>query len=171
MHVFSLMERYRNLGGNLIFLSANSFFWKVEIDDEGVMHRIRKFRSIGHPEAAWIGVGYLGNDRGEMRLPYFVRETAAAPWFWEGTGLTLDGQFGLNGIEIDHTTKDSPPQTIVLAEIPEIYGPGFTAQMTYYETDEGAKVFSAGTLDFCATVARQPQRRMLENLWARLSQP
>jgi hypothetical protein len=171
MHVFSLMERYRNLGGNLIFLSANSFFWKVEIDDEGVMHRIRKFRYIGHPEAAWIGVGYLGNDRGEMRLPYLVRETAAAPWFWEGTGLTLDGQFGLNGIEIDHTTKDSPPQTIVLAEIPEIYGPGFTAQMTYYETDEGAKVFSAGTLDFCASVASQPQRRMLENLWARLSQP
>ena len=171
MHVFEITERYRDLGGKLIFLSANNFFWKVTIDKEGVMHRNRKFRTIGHPEAAVLGVGYLANDRGQSRPPYLVQNVDAAPWFWEGTGLTLGTSFGGNGIEIDHTTADSPPGIIVLAEILDIYGPGVTAQMTYYETDNGAKVFSAGALDFCSTVGRNPQRRMLENLWARFVVP
>jgi hypothetical protein len=171
MHVFKIMQRYRDLGGNLIFLSANNFFWKITVDEQGVMHRIRKFRELGYPEAAWIGVGYQGNDKGERRPPYIVRNMSAAPWFWEGTGLDVGSYFGANGIEIDHTTKDSPDNIIVLAEIPQIYGPGFTAQMTYYETPQGAKVFAGGTLDFCSNVTHYPFRRMLENLWARLSQP
>jgi hypothetical protein len=43
--------------------------------------------------------------------------------------------------------------------------------MTYYETARGAKVFAAGTLDFGGSVMTWPVRRMLDNLWARLSMP
>lgn len=171
MHNFTLMKRYRDQGGNLIFLSANNFFWKIVVDKQGVMHRIIKYRDIGYPEAAWLGMSYRGNDQGQKRPPYIVRNVDAAPWFWNGTGLAVGSAFGHDGIEIDHTTSDSPPNIIVLAEIPDIYRPGVTAQMTYYETAAGAKVFAAGTLDFCATVLAQPERRLLENLWQRLSVP
>ncbi len=61
--------------------------------------------------------------------------------------------------------------TLVIAEIPDIWGPGLTAQMTYYETPAGAKVFAAGTMDFGGTALEAPVSQMLENLWRRLSAP
>jgi len=72
---------------------------------------------------------------------------------------------------IDATTPESPPGTIVVAQIPDLLGPGITAQMSYYETPEGAKVFAAGTLDFGGSATFWPVKRMLDNLWARLSVP
>ena len=38
-------------------------------------------------------------------------------------------------------------------------------------TPEGAKVFAAGTLDFGGSSTFWPVKRMLDNLWARLSIP
>ena len=35
----------------------------------------------------------------------------------------------------------------MLARIPDLLGPGKSAEMTYYETEEGAKVFDAGATD------------------------
>ena len=55
------------------------------------------------------------------------------------------GQFGDGwGIEIDHVDESSPSHVQVLAKMPDLYGPGFTAEMTYYETETGARVFAAG---------------------------
>ena len=54
------------------------------------------------------------------------------------------------------------------AEIPNLIGPGGTAQMTYYETPAGARVFAAGA--FTLAGARDPlSRRLLENLWRHLA--
>ena len=63
-------------------------------------------------------------------------------------------------------TPYTPTGTIVLADIVDLYGPGLTAQMTYYETGSGAKVFAGGALDFGGSATLWPVRRMLENLWA-----
>ena len=57
----------------------------------------------------------------------------------------------------------------MLAEIPNLYGPGLTAQMTYYETEQGARVFSAGVLDFGGAAPLWPVRRMLDNLWRHMT--
>ena len=91
-------------------------------------------------------------------------------WLFAGTGLRPGSQFGRYGIEIDATTPFSPPGTQVLATIPDLLGPGRTAEMTYYETPNGAAVFSAGVLNFGGTVMlwRETQQ-MLDNLWARLA--
>ena len=59
----------------------------------------------------------------------------------------------------------------MLAEIPDLFGPGLTAQMTYYETPAGAKVFAAGALNFGGSATFWPMKRMLDNVWARLSAP
>ena len=80
--------------------------------------------------------------------------------------------FGQYGIEIDHTTAQSPPGTIVLARIPDLFGPGRSAEMTYYETAGGARVFSAGVLAFGIRAVRdRAVAGILENVWRRLSQP
>ena len=175
-HEYDAIERYRDLGGNLIFLSANDFFRRVDLEDDGrVLHKIGQWRDIGRPEAGLIGVQYLANDRGEHQGLFTVESAATAPWLWQGTGLADGSTFGAAvggyGIEIDHTAPESPPGTIVLAEIPDLLGPGLTAQMSYYETAAGAKVFAAGTLDFGGSALTDPVTTMLDNLWARLTQP
>ena len=46
-------------------------------------------------------------------------------------------------------------------------GPGRSAEMTYYETPAGAKVFAAGALNFAASIGEPVVARLVENLWAR----
>lgn len=46
------------------------------------------------------------------------------------------------------------------------------AQMTYYETNTGARVFAAGAFHLTRAVTSDPVVwRILENLWARLVMP
>jgi hypothetical protein len=173
-HEYDVTQRFRDLGGNLMFLSANNFFWKVGKTKQ-VLQKIGRWRDAGRPEAALIGIEYRANDDGQRQGLFAVQNSAAAPWLWDGTGLadgSTFGQFvGGYGIEIDATAPQSPPGTLVLAQIPDLFGPGLTAQMTYYETTAGAKVFAAGTLDFGGSATFWPVKKMLDNVWARLSQP
>jgi hypothetical protein len=172
--MFDLVTRYRDLGGNLMFLSANNFFWRVQKTGQ-TLRKTGQFRQLGKPEARLLGVQYRANDNGEKQGVFVVRSGASAPWVWAGTDLTDGGTFGAfvggYGIEIDSTTAESPPGTTVLADVPDLYGPGLTAQMTYYETPAGAKVFAAGVLDFGGSATFWPVRRILENLWGRLAAP
>jgi N,N-dimethylformamidase beta subunit-like, C-terminal len=103
--------------------------------------------------------------------PYTVVGAARAAWLFAGTGLRDGSRFGGFGIEIDARTEDSPPGTRVLARIPAIFGPGKSAEMTYYETRGGAKVFAAGVLNFGGAAWYPEVARMVENVWARLSRP
>lgn len=171
---YDVVERYRDLGGNLIFLSANNFFWKVERRGREI-RRVRLWRERGRPEARLLGVQYRANDNGRRQGPFTVVDAEAAPWLWAGTGLgegsTLGETVGGYGIEIDARTPDSPPETKVLATIPDLFGPGVSAEMTYYEHAAGARVFSAGALDFSGSVTFWPMRRLLENLWAHMTTP
>ena len=83
--------------------------------------------------------------------------------------MRASGSFGRYGIEVDATTSVSPPGTQVLAQIPNALGPGLTAQMTYYETPAGAKVFAAGAMNFGGQLLLWPQpQQILENLWGQL---
>ena len=84
---------------------------------------------------------------------------------------SLFGQVGGgHGIAIDATTPASRPGTIVLTEIPNVLGPGLTAQMTY-ETPYGAEVFDASALDFVGSALTFPVDHLLLNLWNHLAVP
>jgi N,N-dimethylformamidase beta subunit-like, C-terminal len=160
---------FRNRGGNLMFLSANNFFWRTVIS-RNHMTRVAKWRDVGRPEAALIGVQYIGNDDGTHRDAYHVRNTRSAPWLFAGTNLTKGSTFSNFGIEIDKTASSSPRGTHVLAELPNLLGPGRTGQMTYYEKG-GAKVFAVGAFTLAEDVWQAPVNVMIENLWERLSKP
>jgi hypothetical protein len=168
-HEYDAVETYRDLGGNLMFLSANNFFWKITID-RGVMTRVAKWRDLGRPEAALIGVEYYHNDMGEHRGPWIVRPSASRlPWLLNETGLEVGAAFGSGGIEADDVTTDSPKNVIVVAAIPNLYGDGRNADMTYYETPTGAKVFAAGAFTIAGAVWQGHVRELVSNLWERLA--
>jgi len=87
------------------------------------------------------------------------------------TGLADGDVFGRYGIEIDARTAASPRGIQLLARIPGLLGSGRSAEMTYYETPSGAKVFAAGALNFAASLGQPQVAQLLENVWARLSRP
>ena len=167
---FDLMEDYRDLGGNLMFLSANNFFWRVERDGKLIV-KASRWRDLGRPEAGLVGVQYVGYQR-EPRAGWVVRPSRARTWLFAGTGLRPGARFSRGGVEIDQVSSDSPEGVQLVAEIPNLFGPGRSAQMSYYETRTGAKVFAAGAFHLTRSVTNDPVVwRVLENLWMKLARP
>jgi hypothetical protein len=169
-HAYDVVRRYRDLGGNLAFLAANNFFREVTRNGERIA-RGKLWREQGRPEAALVGVQYAGSNHGERQAPFVVSGSGADAWAFAGTGLVDGSEFGRYGIEIDSRAAASPPGVRVLASIPDVLGPGRTAEMTYYETPAGAKVFAAGALNFAASLSDPRVAALVENVWTRLSQP
>jgi hypothetical protein len=169
-HEYDAVTTYRNSGGNLMFLSANNFFWKITINDN-VMTRVAKWRDLGRPEASLIGVQYYRNDLGQHRGPWIIRPAAAhLPWLTAGTGLKVGMEFSNGGIEADDVTSASPKNVRIVAAIPNLYGDGRDADMTYYEARSGAKVFAAGAFTLAGSIRQKPVRLLVTNLWERFSQ-
>jgi hypothetical protein len=137
-----------------------------------VMTRVAQWRKLGRPEAALVGVQYFGYDS-ESRggSPWLLRTSRAGKWIFHGTDLKSGSRFSSGGIEADSTCSASPPRTQVIAEIPNVFGSGQTAQMTYYQTATGAKVFAAGAFSLACSVWQPPVRQMIANLITALSQP
>jgi N,N-dimethylformamidase beta subunit-like, C-terminal len=168
---YDAVERYRNRGGNLMFLSANNFFRRV-VRSGDLITRAEQWRELGRPESRWMGVQYLDWNLYQYgNRPFLVVGHDSAPWFFRGTGLNNGSRFGRFGIEIDMRTAFSPPGTRVLATLPDIFGPGKTGEMTYHTTPSGAKVFSAGAFTLAGGALVPPMRQLLANLWDELAEP
>jgi N,N-dimethylformamidase beta subunit-like, C-terminal len=170
-HEFDVTERYRDLGGNLMFLSANNFFYRVERHGNHIC-RTGRWRDLGRPEATLVGIQYV--DWYQQRYPnrpYVAAGVAQTPWAFRGTGLHNGDRFGNYGIEIDGRTSDSPPGLTVLARIRDAFGPGKSAEMTYYTTSAGSKVFAAGVINFGGTALWPVVSTLLDNLWKELTNP
>jgi hypothetical protein len=167
-HEYDAVESYRNRGGNLMFLSANNFFYRV-VRTGTTLRRVGRWRDLGRPEAALVGIQYLDWNHDEWGNAGYVVRTAG--WPFAGTGLRRGARFGTYGIEIDAPTESSPKNLRVLASVPDLFGQGRSAEMTYYTTPSGAKVFAAGTINFGGTAVWQPASRVLENVWDALARP
>ena len=170
-HAYDVLERFRNLGGNLAFLSANNVFYRVERRGRWLV-RTGRWRDLGRPEAALVGVEYLRwNENRYRNAPYVVTGTQRAPWLFAGTGLQNGDRFGSFGIEVDTRTANSPRSVRVLARIPDVFGTGRSAEMTYYTTPRGAKVFAAGAFTLGGAALWPSVSPLLDNLWRELSAP
>ncbi|HZS29860.1 MAG TPA: N,N-dimethylformamidase beta subunit family domain-containing protein [Gaiellaceae bacterium] len=167
-HVYDLITAYRDAGGNLAFLSANNFFYRVSVSGNTMTGRTR-WRDLGRPEAALVGAQYVGWDEGEYtNHPFHVVDTAAAPWLFAGTGLHDGVQFGRYGIEIDEPNLSSPAGTHVLAVVPREFGPHRPAQMTIYRFGRST-VFDAGVFNFGSSAHWPTVAPLVDNLWSHLS--
>jgi hypothetical protein len=166
-HVYDVVQQFRNLGGSLAFLSANSFFWQVDRTGQTMTGRSRWDR-LGRPGSALVGAAYDGWESHLYKNhPYVVVGAKRLAWLFAGTGLKNGDAFGNYGIEIDQTDKFSPAQTVVAAKIANFFGKGHSAEMTYYRRGH-AQVFDAGVMNFGGSVATWPAAgAMLKNLWTR----
>ena len=169
-HEYDVIERYRDLGGNLAFLAANNLYRRVDRVGETLVRRA-PWRSLGRPGSSVVGVQYVGSNNGSRQAGYTVTGASHEPWAFEGTGLSDGDVFGRYGIEIDGRTGASPPGTQVLARIPNLLAGGRSAEMTYYETPARAKVFAAGVINFGASLGEPAVDRLLTNVWSRLAVP
>jgi hypothetical protein len=169
-HAYDLIAGYRNLGGNLIFLSSTNLLWKINLHGN-LISRVAQWRTLGSPEAQVVGVQYRANDEGQHRAPYQLTPYGRQSWQFAGVDEEALAKWPFFGIEYDMTTAESPPGTHVLAEVdPQLGNPKIQGQMTYYEL-EGAKVFAAGTLNLTSALIYAPFQRLLENLWERMASP
>ena len=136
------------------------------------MHGRWRWRDLDRPEASLVGAQYVdwNHDRYPNK-PFTVTATGSRPWLFRGTALRDGSSFGVYGIEVDAVDGSSPPGTRVLARIPGIFGPGVTAEMTYYTTPNGAKVFSAGAMNFGGSALWPTVSTLMTNLWAKLTRP
>ena len=135
----------------------------------GFITKTRLWRDSGRPEASLIGVQYEANGKADRRA-WMVRESVAGRWLLARTGLHEGSALSRGGVEIDSVAPSSPRPIEVLAEIPHLFGTGRTAQMTYYESRSGARVFAAGAFYFVRMVNFDPVlSRVVENLWARMT--
>jgi hypothetical protein len=154
-----------------MFLSANNFFYRVAHRGDRIC-RTGRWRDLGRPEARLVGVQYVDwYQRRYKNRPYLVTGARRVPWAFSGTGLHNGDRFGVYGIEIDNVTRDSPPNIRVLARIPDIFGPGKSAEMTCYTTSRGAKVFAAGTMNFGGSALWPIVSPLMANLFQELTQP
>jgi hypothetical protein len=163
-HAYDVVRRYRDLGGRLMFLSANNFLWKVQ-RRRSTLGRAAMWRRLGRPEASLVGVQWAAGNDGAGQEPYVVQPAGA--WAFAGTGLRSGSPFGRYGIEIDARAPSSPPSTRVLARAANLIGK-HDAEMTYYETHAGARVFAAGAVNFAASLTDPVVSRLVDNVWARL---
>ncbi len=165
-HVYDVAQRYRDLGGDLMFLSANNFFWKIARSGHTI-RRVAMWRKLGRPEAALVGVQWSASNYGSGQAPFVVEGAASTPWAFTGTGLHNGSSFGRYGIEIDARAPSSPSATRVLARARDAIGK-HDAEMTYYESASGARVFAAGTPNFTASINDPAVSQLVQNVWTRL---
>src|SRR4051812_30442408 len=169
-HEYDVATRFRDLGGNLMFLSANNFYWRIRITD-GVMTRDVHWREVGRPEASLIGVQFFHNDLGEHRGPWVVEPTARRlPWLPRSAKLSVGERLATGGIEADGVWSGSTPGVVVVARIRNLFGDGRDAEMSYYETPRGAKVFAAGAFSVGTSIGAPGVQTLVGALWTRLSQ-
>jgi hypothetical protein len=163
-HEYDVVTGFRNRGGNLAFLAADDFYWKVRRIGR-TLQRVRPWRRLGRPEAGLIGVQFRAGNR-TAHAPWLVRQQAATAWIFEGTGLEPGSTFGNGGVEVDSVARASPRTVHVAAEIPALFSTHVTAQMTYYERG-AAKVFAAGAFLLVTELDDPTVSRIVANVWDR----
>ncbi|MFD7504232.1 N,N-dimethylformamidase beta subunit family domain-containing protein [Streptomyces sp. NPDC059850] len=166
-------ERARDGGTSLVFLSANTMYWQVELapspSGPDRLLTCRKRRGPGRP-ALWreaapeqqlMGIQYGG--RVPEPRPLIVRN--GGHWLWEATGAAEGDELpGLVAGEADRYFPRTPLpdhlRRILLAHSPYEDGEGTTRHQdtSLYRAPSGALVFASGTFAWSPALDRPGHR-------------
>ncbi len=163
--------------GHLMYLGGNGLNCEVELlDDDALLVHNGDVRKLGPhtsqdwsrfgarrvPEASLLGVGY--DPRGLLTAaPYEVIDPDH--WAFAGTAVSAGTIFGASsqnarirggasGHETDKITPNSPPGTHLLARGTNPTGGG--AEIAYFATASGGKVFSVGSVAYISSLLVDP---------------
>ncbi|MDT0323183.1 N,N-dimethylformamidase beta subunit family domain-containing protein [Streptomyces millisiae] len=165
------VERARDAGTSLVFLSANTMYWQVGLGplpsgDPDRLLSCRKrqgpgravlWREQGQPEQLLLGIQYAG--RVPRPHPLVVRN--ADHWLWEATGVTEGAELpGLVAGEADRYFPRTPlPESVsrvLLAHSPyrDDAGARRHQETSLYRAPSGAWVFASGTFAWSPALGR-----------------
>jgi hypothetical protein len=171
--MYDAVERGRDAGTSMLFLSANNIYWAIRFEDSADKETDRTlvcykdadldpdtsaptvlWHDRGRSEQRFLGAQYTGwmDIENDASFPMIVQSTDH--WLWAGTGLADGDQIPrLIGGEGDRRVDDDPlPDGVVtLAESPYTAADGETsdvAQVTLHEEPNGAVIFDAGTYNW-----------------------
>ena len=121
---------YRNGGGRLYFLQANSFYGEVAVGRSRITRLSYRYRTPTRSDFRLAATGYRSCCWPRSITPHYhltpgVRERL--PWLFEGTRLKANDEFGVPMTEADAVDpRLSPPGTITIASavIPRFKNPG-----------------------------------------------
>ena len=120
---YDAVEGFRDRGGNLMFLSANNFFWRIDLqrEDDDARREVARARAPrGEPARRPVH----RQRHGRASWPVARPPTAAESWIFDGVKLAERQRVLDAGIEIDAVAPSTPCGTRVLAAIPNLLGPG-----------------------------------------------
>ncbi|MCG6568489.1 N,N-dimethylformamidase beta subunit family domain-containing protein [Tessaracoccus sp. ZS01] len=164
-------EALRDSGTNLLFLGANTAYWRIRWNADGTIVTSYKDASLdpvqgptttdlwrrspwADPEASLLGSQYACASQFRETAPLVVTD----PTFWgfAGLGATAGAQYpGLVGHEIDRLAKQSPESTVVVAHSPLrcTNDDNAFSDITYYSAPSGAGVVNLGSFAFAWAVS------------------
>ena len=158
-------EQLRDSGTNLLFLGANTAYWRIRWEDNGttvVSYKDAQLDPVqgptttdlwrrnpgADPEAALLGSQYVCASPSRVTAPLVVKD----PTFWgfKGLGTIFGSQYpGLVGHEIDRLAPESPANTAVVASSPlTCTNMAGRSDITYYTAPSGAGVVNLGSFGF-----------------------
>jgi hypothetical protein len=179
--MYTKLMRYRSLGGNVVFLSANSFYRRIVINsgrlipDWPTSVPCRCNRSSEASDYAIAGTGFRAFIRG--KTPMYMTDTArtVAPWLFSDTTWIAGSRVGFAALEVDEPPsvpgKDTlHPLFIGSGTMPVATEP--TSGIMFHKS--GAKTLSLGNMNFLNNLSdeRLPQderrelRLFLDNVWS-----
>jgi hypothetical protein len=170
---YDLLRRYRDAGGNLVFLQANPFYRQVRLDRERnamVMtdYDAREVRS----DFALAGVGYDGccfpRAHAEPYVAATGRDYERVRWLFRGTGIGPGQRFGIAASESDRIDPELTPRDRVVAGRAVIEGKhgAINATMVWSHAGRGS-VFATGNYTFMR-MGQGLTYKLLDNVWRKL---
>ncbi len=170
---YDLLKRYRDGGGNLVFLQANPFYRQVRVDrDRDAVVMTDYDAREGRSDFALAGVGYDGCCFPRSRAAPYVaalgRDYARVRWLFRGSGIRPGESFGYAGSESDRTDPELTPRDHVVAAEAIIAGKRgvINAAMVWSRAGRGSS-FATGNYSFLR-MRRKLTWTLLDNVWRRL---
>ena len=170
---YDLLKRYRDEGGNLVFLQANPFYRQVRIDREHNAVVMTDYDAReGRSDFALTGVGYDGCCFPKARAaPYTAatgRDYQRVRWLFRGTGIGPGQRFGVAASESDRIDPELTPRDHVVAGKAVIEGKHgvINATMVWSHAGRGS-VFATGNYTFLR-MGRGLTYKLLDNVWRKL---
>jgi hypothetical protein len=170
---YDLLVRYRNGGGNLVFLQANPFYRQVRLDREhNAMVMTDYDAREGRSDFAIAGVGYDGCCFPHTRAAPYVAATghdyARVRWLFRGTGIGPGDSFGVAASESDRIDPALTPHDHVVAGRAIIAGKrGVINAALVWSHAGGGSSFATGNYTFMR-MNKGLTYKLLDNVWRKL---
>jgi len=170
---YDLLRRYRDRGGNLVFLQANPFYRQVRLDRaHNTMVMTDLDAREGRSDFALAGVGYDGccfpRSRARPYVAAIGADFARVRWLFRGTGIGPGQSFGYAGSESDRIDPELTPGDHVVAARAIVAGKRGVINAALVWTHAGrGETFATGNYDFLR-MRRSLTWTLLDNVWRKL---